>query len=286
MNVIKKKNTKKWIKICTFILLSALLQAFALNCFYTSGGLLSGGFTGVGLMISKFTNGHFPLSIFLLVINIPLAILGYFNIGKLFTILSFINIVLSSFFLNIFPTDVLVHDVLLNAICGGVFFGLGISLALEAGACTGGTDFIALYISVKKQVSAGTYMLILNGIVILISAYFFGVDIAIYTLIATFISSQVVDRIHVRYERVTMAIITDKGPLISQALINNGVHGVTIMPAKGAYTNDDKSFIYTVISTYEVAGNKEIIFDIDPHAFVNITSSQKLFGNFIANKYE
>ncbi|MDR3257971.1 MAG: YitT family protein [Mycoplasmataceae bacterium] len=283
---IKKINKKKWLKIGIFIVVSALLQSFALNCFYKSSGLLSGGFTGIGLMVNILTKGAIPLSAFILILNIPLALLGYNNIGKRFTILSFINVFLTSFFLTIIPSVQLIDDILLNSIYAGVFYGLGISLALEAGACTGGTDFIALYISVKKQVSAGGYMMALNGIVILISAYFFSIEIAAYTLVATFISSQIVNSIHVRYQRVTLAIISDKGDDIVKKLLETGVHGITVIPAYGGYTHEEKNFIYTVVSTYEVNNIRDLVEEIDENVFVNVTSSQKLFGNFKPVKYD
>lgn len=279
-------KNKKWIKIIAFTILSAIVQAFALNNFYTSSGLLSGGLTGIGLIINNLTNGIFPLATFLLVANIPLAILGYFTVGKRFTILSFVNVALTSLFLVIVPQMVTLDDIMLNSIVGGVFNGLGIALALEAGASTGGTDFIALYMSVKKQKAAGNYMLILNGAIVMSSAFFFNIEIAVYTLIATFITSQVVDTIHVRYQRVTLAIITSYGDEIVDKLLKNGIHGVTVLPAKGGYSKDDKSFIYTVVSTYEITGIQEMIFDIDEKAFVNVTSSQKILGDFEPAKYD
>ncbi|MDL2211337.1 YitT family protein [Erysipelotrichaceae bacterium OttesenSCG-928-M19] len=279
-------SRKNIIKIGAFLFLSALFQAFALNNFYTPSGLLSGGLTGIGLIVNNLTGGAFPLAVFLFVANVPLAILGYFNVGKRFTLLSFVNVVLTSLFITIIPQIITLDDILLNAIVGGVILGLGVGLALEAGASTGGTDFVALYMSVKKQKSAGNYMLMLNGLIVMSSAFFFNVDIAVYTLIATFISSQVIDTIHVRYQRVTLAIITSAGDEVVNYLVNNGIHGVTILPAQGGYSRDDKFFIYTVISTYEIKNIEEKIFELDDKAFINVTSSREIFGAFIPAKYD
>lgn len=283
---LKSRRNKKIIKIVLYTILSAILQAFALVNFYQSSGLLSGGLTGIGLMVSNLTDGGFPLATFLLVANIPLAILAYFTVGKHFTIISFVNVVLSSFLLTIMPNMIVLDELMLNAIVGGVLFGLGIALALEAGSSTGGTDFIALYLSVKKQKSAGQYMLWLNGIIILASSYFFDIEIAVYTIIATFVTSKVIDAIHVRYQRVTLAIITSYGDEVIEYLLKNQIHGVTILPAKGGYSKDDKNFIYTVVSTYEVKKIEDAIFDIDNKAFINVTSSKEIFGNFESVKYE
>lgn len=280
------RKRKKSIKIVVFIIVSALIQAFALNNFYAHSGLLSGGMTGIGLVLNKLTNGMIPLSLFLLVMNIPLAILGYFNVGKKFTVLSFVNVVLTSICLTIIPQVVVLDDILLNAIVGGVMFGLGVALALEAGASTGGTDFVALYMSVKKQKSAGQYMLVLNAIIILVSARFFGLEIAVYTIIATYVAAKVIDMIHVRYQRVTLAIITAEGDKVVDYLIKNNVHGVTVLPAEGGYTKDKRSFIYTVVSTYEVHDICDGIAEIDNHVFINITSSKNIFGSFAPAKYE
>ncbi len=286
MNNIKLGKNKKIIKIIVFTILSAALQAFSLTNFYIESGLLSGGLTGIGLIITNLTNGSFPLAVFLLVANIPLAILGYFNVGKYFTIITFINVVLSSFFITIFPSVVVLDALMLNAIVGGVIFGVGIGLALEVGSSTGGTDFIALYMSIKKQKSAGRYMLWLNGIIILISAYFFDVEIAVYTIIATFVCARVIDSIHVRYQRVTLAIITSYGSQVTDYLLENQIHGVTVLPAQGGYSKERKSFIYTVVSTYQVKQIQDAIFEIDKHAFINVTSSKEVFGSFESVKYD
>ncbi len=286
INKIKLGKSKKIIKIIVFTFISAVLQAFALNCFYITSGLLDGGLTGIGLIINYLSDGNFSLAIFLLIANIPLAILGYFNVGKYFTIITFVNVVLTSFLLAIIPTIPLLNELMLNAIVGGLIYGIGIGLALEAGSSTGGTDFIALYLSVKKQKSAGQYMLWLNGAIILISAYFFDVEIAVYTIIATFVCSKVIDAIHVRYQRVTLAIITSYGSQVTDYLLENQIHGVTVLPAQGGYSKERKSFIYTVVSTYEVKKIQDAIFEIDEGAFINVTSSKEIFGSFDAVKYE
>lgn len=280
------RRNKKILKIVVFTIVSAALQAFALVNFYQSSGLLSGGLTGIGLMINNLTNGAFSLATFLLVANIPLAILGYFNVGKNFTIITFVNVVISTILLTIMPPFVFLDELMLNAIVGGVIFGLGIALALEAGSSTGGTDFIALYLSVKKQKSAGQYMLWLNGAIILLSTYFFDIEIAVYTIIATYVSSKVIDSIHVRYKRVTLAIITSYGDEVINYLLENQIHGITVLPAKGGYTKEDKNFIYTVVSTYEVKKIQDDIFEIDRSAFINVTSSKEIFGKFESAKYE
>ncbi|MDF9866621.1 uncharacterized membrane-anchored protein YitT (DUF2179 family) [Bacilli bacterium PM5-3] len=279
-------KNRKWIKIIIFTIVSAIVQAFALNNFYTNSGLMSGGLTGIALIVNKLSNGLIPLSIFLFVANIPLALLAYFNVGKRFTILSFVNVALTSFFLVVIPQIVVLDDILLNAIVGGVISGLGVALALEAGASTGGTDFIALFMSVKKQKAAGNYMLILNGAIVMSSAIFFTVEIAVYTLISTFVASRVIDAIHVRYQRVTVSIITSKGDEVVNYLLKNGIHGVTVLDAKGGYSKDEKSFIYTVVSTYEINDIEEAVFDIDEKSFINVTSSQKVFGDFEPAKYD
>ena len=168
INKLSSRKNKKIIKTIVFTILSATLQAFALTNFYMESGLLSGGLTGIGLIINNLTNGGLSLPIFLLLANIPLAILGYFNVGKFFTIITFINVLLSSFLISVFPSFVVLDNLMLNAIVGGVIFCVGIGLALEVGSSTGGTDFIALFLSIKKQKSAGRYMLWLNAVIILI----------------------------------------------------------------------------------------------------------------------
>lgn len=279
-------NRKRLIKSIILVSISALIQAFALTNFFQTSGLLSSGLTGVALIVNKLSSGAIPLGAVLLTLNIPLALLAYFNVGRYFTILSFINVVLTSIFVSFMPVFISLEDIMLNALAGGVISGLSVAIALEAGASTGGTDFVALYVSVKKQVSAGKYMMILNGIIVAASAYFFGVEIATYTLISVFVNGKVIDSIHVRYQRVTLAIITSKGQAVVDRLLANTIHGITILPAVGGYSQDEKSFIYTVVSTYEINQISDLVFDIDEHAFVNVTPSKEIIGNFEPSKYD
>jgi len=279
-------SNKKKLKIAVLLVVSAFVQAFALVNFFENSGLLSGGVTGIGLILDNLTDGAIPLAIFLVVANIPLAFLSFTGVGKRFTVLSFVNIFLTSVFLMMLPQMVFLQDILLNAIVGGVLYGLGIALALEAGASSGGTDFIALYMSVKKQTAAGNYMFLLEGSVILASAFIYNFEIAIYTLLSAFICAKVIDSIHIRYQRVTLAIITSKEDEVVQHLIDNEIHGVTILPAKGGYSKANKSFIYTVVSIYEVDRIQDVVFGIDENAFINVTSSKRVYGYFEPTKYD
>lgn len=281
-DIINPKN----IRIAVLLVLSALIQAFALHNFFEKSGLLSGGLTGFGLIITAVLKQPELLGTILLVLNIPLAMLGFFNIGKIFTILSFVNVFLTSVFLSIVPQVLDFDDLMLNAIFGGVLLGVAIGLALEAGASTGGTDFIAMFISVKLGASAGTLMLIINGIIVVLGGILFGWEIAAFTMISVYATSRVVDTIHVRYQRMTLAIITSKGDEIRKALLETGNHGITTMKAEGAYHKKSKEFIYTVVSTFEINDVRDKIFEIDPNAFVNVTKSVKLFGNFNVQKYK
>lgn len=280
------KSTKKWIRIIVLIFISSNIQAFALVNFFEHSGLLSSGLTGIGLILAKLSNGGFPLSAFLFLTNIPLAIFGFLKVGKKFAVLSFANIALLSFLLTIMPYVIKIDDILINAIIGGALVGLGIGLVLEAGASTGGTDFIALYLSVKKQASPGKYMLILNAIILLVSAYFFDLTIATYTLISVFVTSKVIDSIHIRYNRVTLSIITNKGAEISKYLLEHHEHGITIMDAVGGYSKEKRQFIYTVVSAYEINDIKEGTQEIDPNIFINVTSSKDIIGTFVSFKYD
>lgn len=264
---------------------SALIQAFALTNFFQAGGLLSGGVSGIALMLDKYTNGVLSLSLMLIVINIPLALLAYFNVGKNFTIFSTINVFLTSFFIQIMPVFNFSGDILINSLCAGIFSGLSVGIALEAGLSGGGTDFVALFISTKKQVSAGKYMLILNGAIVLVGGIIFDPTVAAYTLIATYAMGKVVDSIHLRYQRVTLAIITTHGKEVNEYLTRESFHGVTIMDAVGGYSNQERKFIYIVVSTYQVKELKDGIFDIDANAFINVTKSVNIYGNFVSPKY-
>lgn len=271
---------KKDIKAIIIIVLAAGLGAFGIKNFIQAANLASGGLTGIAIIINYFIHIPGGVGVMFFVFNIPLMFLAFKSIGKRFAFYTSISITATSTFLIFMPTIYITSDLLMSAVYGGLLNGMAIAFTLDAGGSMGGTDIVAMYVSTKKQKSPGKSMLLLNGTIILVSGIVFGFEVALYTLIAQYVSSMIVDKIHVRYQRVTLSIITEKKEEMVKHLLEIGNHGVTVIDVEGGYTQERKYMLYMIISTYELKFYQQEIKKIDSTSFVNITKSIQVSGNF------
>ncbi len=268
--------------------------------------LVAGGVSGFGqvliLSLEKIgiegVSEHEPLlqSIILILVNIPLFLLAFFKIGKRFAILSAINVVLNSIFISIIPdswTNIfsIQNDLIARAIFAGVLNGLGISIAVQLNHSTGGTDVISMYFSLKKGIAIGKYVLLINGSIVIAFTLLSSIatsnspsidgaaTMALYTLVFFFTSSVVIDRLSTRDKKVQLQIVTSE-PRLSKVLIQNFPHGCTVLDGKGAFLDQEKKVILTVISSFELKRATHIIYKIDPNAFITVNYAYKVFGKF------
>ncbi|OZM58234.1 hypothetical protein CIB95_01285 [Lottiidibacillus patelloidae] len=277
-------NLKHEIKKNIIFLIGAFLNAIALNWFLIPGEVYAGGFTGVAQLTASLIPAV-STGFALLMLNIPVAILGWMKIGKAFTFYSFLNVVETSFFLTIIPIQHLApNDILLNAVFGGVIAAVGVGLTLKYGASTGGMDIIVMILSRMKDRPAGMYFFLLNSAIIVTAGYLFGWEKALYTLVSLYVMSRVIDTIHTRHEKLTAMIVTSKAKELEKAIHDKLVRGITTMPARGAYTAENKEVLMIVITRYELYDLKRIIDQTDPKAFTNIMETAGIYGFFRADK--
>ena len=175
------------------VIFASVLYAWNLCCFAKTVGLLPGGFSGVSLLLqeigSQFFHINVPFTVFNVALNLFPVYLGFRYIGKKFTICSIVTIVLSSIFVDILPVYVFTNDILLVSVFGGLINGFAISLCLNVGTTTGGTDFISIFLSEQKGIDAWNYILAGNVIVLGIAGLLFGWKIALYSIIYQFCST-------------------------------------------------------------------------------------------------
>jgi uncharacterized membrane-anchored protein YitT (DUF2179 family) len=273
-------HTKKFFVVLT----GAILNAIAMNFFLIPADVYASGFTGIAQLVSRiateYTSFTISTGILLLLLNIPVTILGWKVIGKSFTLYSFISVLLMSFFLEFLPVIHVSKDLLLNAVFGGVIAAVGVGLTLKWGASTGGLDIIAMILSRKKDKPVGTYFFIMNAIIIVTAGYLFGWEKALYTLVTLYTSTRVIDAIHTRHAKLTAMIISKKSDELKRAIQSKLVRGITSVPAKGAFTNEEKEMLIIVITRYELYDLERIIKDTDPNAFTNIIQTAGIFGFF------
>jgi uncharacterized membrane-anchored protein YitT (DUF2179 family) len=273
-------HTKKFF----VVLIGAILNAIAMNFFLIPADVYASGFTGIAQLVSRIATEYTSFTIstgfLLLLLNIPVTILGWKVIGKSFTLYSFISVLLMSFFLEFLPVIHVSKDLLLNAVFGGVIAAVGVGLTLKWGASTGGLDIIAMILSRKKDKPVGTYFFLMNAIIIVTAGYLFGWEKALYTLVTLYTSTRVIDAIHTRHAKLTAMIISKKADELKRAIQSKLVRGITSVPAKGAFTNEEKEMLIIVITRYELYDLERIIKDTDPNAFTNIIQTAGIFGFF------
>ena len=266
------------------VILGSLLVAVSLNFFLINANVYASGFAGAAQLTSSVLVDQLGIQIstgiLLLLFNIPVFILGWFKVGKGFTIYSIVSVIFATMFLEILPVLSVSNDIILNAVFGGVIAGVGVGLSLKLGASTGGMDIVAMFLSRLQDKPIGTYFLILNGVIIVLAGILYEPENALYTMLALYVTTAVIDMIHTRHEKVTAMIVTSKADELQQAIHQKMVRGITILPAKGAYSKEDKSMMYLVITRYELYDLEKIINEVDPNAFTNIVQTVGIFGFF------
>ncbi|WP_078548170.1 YitT family protein [Litchfieldia alkalitelluris] len=266
------------------VIFGAFLNAIALNLFLIPADVYASGFTGISQLISRtleeYTPFYISTGIVLLLLNIPVAIIGWKKIGKSFTLYSFLSVAATTFFLSILPIYKLSDDIILNAVFGGVIIAVGVGFTLKWGASTGGLDIVAMLLSRMKDKPVGTYFFILNSVIILTAGLLYGWEKALYTLVTLYVSTRIIDAIHTRHEKLTAMIVTKKADELKKAINEKLVRGITMVPAKGAFTNDSKDLMIIVITRYELFDLEQVLKAVDPHAFTNIIETAGIFGFF------
>lgn len=266
------------------IILGALLNAIGMNLFLIPANVYASGFVGVAQLlssiVSKFTPIVLSTGMLYIVFNIPIVILGWRKIGKSFTLFSFVSIAFMTLFLEVVPVLTLSHDIMLNAVFGGVILAIGSGLTLKWGASTGGMDIIVMILSRVKERPLGTYFFTLNSLIILTAGAVYGWEKALYTLVGLYASSRVIDMIHTRHVKLTVFIVTKNGAALRKAIQSCLIRGITTLPATGAFTNEQKEMLMIVITRYELYALERIINEVDSKAFANVVHTESVLGLF------
>lgn len=269
----------------SFSLVYAILASVAVNFFYQPGNIYSSGITGLAQIMSTLSKEsvgfHVPVSINLLILNLPLFLLGWFKIGKKFTIFTGITVLLTSLFMQIMPEEVLSTDPIVCAIFGGAVMGAGIGYALRSGLSSGGLDFVSIAIRKRTGRTIGSISIFFNVIIMMVAGLLFGWQYAMYSAIAIFVSGKVTDAVYTKQKKMQVTIITRDPDTVIHSIQNKMRRGITIInEAEGAYKHDKQTVLMTVVTRFEMPLLKEAMRESDPHAFVSIADNVQIFGNF------
>jgi len=258
--------------------ISSVLLAFGFNMLLIPLQLLSGGISGVAMVIGYITKSN--IGWLYLILNLPVLIWGWFELGKRMIIWSIYSVITSTILLQVVPIYVLADDIMLGGVYGGILVGLASGIALRCGGSTGGFDIIASIITQKKDLPVGMILFGLNGLVIALHILFtHDFELAMYSLLSIFVAGKMIDVIHIKHMKVTVFIITTQTELMLKQLLTHP-RGITIIKTRGAYTSNDKDMLMTVRTRYELAELKKEVQAIDKFAFVNIVETVGVIGEF------
>ena len=259
--------------------------AFAVQCMYDPCGLVTGGFSGIAIIIKSLTEhiipGGVPLWLTNLLLNIPVFIVAYIKMGKRFIGRTLFGTVMLSAWLYTLPViDLAQGDMLLVALFGGVFSGAGMGMVLRANATTGGTDMVAALIQLKiRHYNVAQIMQILDGAIVILGFFVFGLRPSLYAIVAIFVTTKVSDAILEGFKYSKAAyIITDKYEEVAKVLMEELDRGATGLKATGMYTGKDRCVLYCVVSKKQIVTLKEIVVNIDPKAFVIVSDVREVLG--------
>ncbi len=264
------------------------LYTLGINLFIAPANLFPIGTMGlvyeITFILDKTIGVVIPADIGYFVLNIPILILGYFKVGKKFTVKTLIVVAFTSVFMSAIPVPSapLINDTLLAIIASALISGVGVAMLLRVGASSGGTDIIALYMSIAKGKSFGTFNTAFNGIVIVIAVILTkDLTTAIYLMIYVYILSVTIDRIHNSSEKFTMIIVTNKSPDVKKAIFGAGIRrGITVIDSKGGYTGNQNNTLILTCERNEYPDLTRMIKDVDSKAFISTFKTQDVVGEF------
>lgn len=273
-----------WKRLALMLAASALF-ALNLRSFVQAGDLVPGGFSGLTLLLQRIARRFWGVEIPYSFLNFPLnavpALVSLRLIGKRFTFFSCVVIAATSVLADLLPALPITDDVLLIAIFGGIVNGFSVSLCLLGRAASGGTDFIAIALSERRDVDAWNYVLGGNVVLLLISGALFGWDKALYSIIYQFASIQVVKLLDPGGRRATLLIVLPRDAASAVCrLIQDTHHSATLMEGRGLYEGQERVLVYTVVGGKQARALARAIRRLAPGAFVNVMRTDQVAGRF------
>lgn len=278
------KKRRKWMDYLLIVIGTGVL-AVGIACLYDPVGLVTGGFSGLAIVVksvaSIWREGGIPLWLTNFALNIPVFIVAYFMKGKGFIGKTLLGTIMLSVWLYIIPViDLAQGDYMIAAIFGGAFSGFGIGLVIRTGATTGGTDMVAALIQSKlRHYSIVQILQVIDAMVVLLGLFIFGIRPALYAIIGIVVSTKVSDIVveGMNYSKAVY-IITTQHEVVAERILKELDRGVTGLQAKGMYTGTEKCVLYCVMSQKEVVNLKELVAECDPDAFVIVSDVREVLG--------
>ena len=273
-----KTSVRAEMKNVLLILVGLIFCALGFNLFLIPNNIAAGGFTGIAQLINSFTG--FPVGTIALILNVPLFLVSMKSLGLRFGIRSLAATIGFSLLLDNLRVPVITHDLWLSTVYGGLVSGLGFGLILRGSATTGGTDMLASLIHrLIPSIRVSVGMFIIDGLVILASAFVYDTAAAMYALICILISNVVIDFVlEGPNSSHSFFIISDKSDEIASRIMQELDRGVTGLEGMGMYSHQHKRVLLCVVSRMETVTLRRIVFSVDPRAFVISAKAHDTYG--------
>ena len=261
------------------ILLGALIAGAAYPLFMTPNRIAPGGITGIATILNHLL--QWPVGTVSLILNLPLFLIGYRTMGRIFAFRSLLATVFFTGFIDILPLKPMTDDPLLGALYGGVMLGAGLGLIMRGGATTGGSDMIARMVHKHFSfISTGAFLFAIDFAVVLAASALIGISEALYALISIFLSAKVMDVVIIGFSsNKACFVISARWQEISARIMKDMDRGVTQLTARGGYTGEARPTLLCVISRSEITAFKRILREEDENAFVIIVEAHEAIGD-------
>lgn len=284
-----KIHIREGIQDFLLIAFGVVIAGFALKGFLVPNKFFDGGITGISLLIHEIY--HFNLAIVIIVLNLPLIIVSYFSVGSRFAFRTVVSVILLGICLWLLPEVALTSDKLLISIFGGVFLGIGIGLIMRAGAALDGIEVLALYTLKRTSFSITEIILGINIFIFTIAAFNFGIETALYSILTYFAATRSIDYVVEGLQAYTgVTIISGKSEAIKYQLVNRLGRGITVYKGERGFlpgkfeVSADCDIIFTVITRLELRKLRNLVYEVDPKAFVFANTIKEASGGIIKRR--
>ncbi len=273
-NLLKNEQLASAVQIA----LGCALGALAYPLFLVPNHIAPGGLTGLATVLNYLF--RWPVGTTSLVMNVPLFIIGYRAMGRVFVIRSLVATVLFSVLIDLIPLPPMTQQPLLGAVFGGVLLGAGLGLILRGGATTGGTDMVARMIHNRFQhISVGAFLFLIDCCVVLMAGFFIEAEYALYAFVALYAASKLIDVVMVGLTREKACyIISTQHEQVKREIMEKLDRGVTVLHAEGGYSGQERPVLLCVLSAQELGRLKAIVREADEDAFLFISDAHEVLG--------
>lgn len=287
------KNKPKRFKLLNFIFLTiaGIVNAFGVTVFLAPVKLYDSGISGTSMLLSQITPEQFTLSVFLVILNLPIFLYGLKKQGIVFTVYSIYAVVVYSvsawLITDVLPIDVSFasplagDDLLLCALFGGVISGIGSGIVIRYDGALDGVELLSVIFAKRLGITVGTFVMIYNVALYVISGFVTkSWVLPLYSVVAYGAALKTIDFIVEGFDRAKSAIIVTTEPvLVCDALSEEFGNGITVMQAEGYYSAAEKKVVYFVVNRFQIAKMRELVHECDPKAFITISEVTDVFGS-------